>query len=140
MAPSVAIEKYCCKNATYTGEEYFILPPIWKTIFSHLCEVAMTGAALNFYYKLMNNFVAWPTRRSIEASAERFEALEPAITTSPEIAGRRAACCCVLFWDESIGRPDEPITVSSEDVCRQIALHNNADYRRPLIQGPCQPL
>jgi hypothetical protein len=100
----------------------------------------MAGAALSFYYKLMNKFVVWPTRPSIEASAERLEALEAATKIPPEIAGRRAACCCVLFWDESIGRPDEPITVSSENVCRQIALHNNANYRRPLIQGPCQPL
>jgi hypothetical protein len=99
----------------------------------------MASTALNYFYKFMNKFVAWPTRRSIEASAAKFEALERAATTSePEVEARRATtCCCVLWWDESIGRPDEAITVSSENVCRRIALENNADYRRPIIQGPC---
>lgn len=84
MAPSVAIDKHCYKNTTYTAGNLFMLPPIWKAIFSRLSEVAMAGSALNFYYKLMNKFVAWPTRPSIEANAERFEALEAATKTSPD--------------------------------------------------------
>jgi hypothetical protein len=101
----------------------------------------MAGTAQKYFYKFMNLVMDWPTRSSIEASAKKFELLEGTMTISkidPEAQHPEAAqCCCILFWDETIGRPDEPITVSSERVCQKIAGEQNAEYRRPLIQGPC---
>jgi hypothetical protein len=103
----------------------------------------MAGTAQKYFYKFMNFFVSWPTRRSIEASAKKFEQLDETMTISKidktELP-KAARCCCILYWDETIGRPDEPITVSSEGICQKIARDQHADYRRPLIQGPCGKL
>ena len=105
----------------------------------------MANFARKYFYKLMNVFKTWPTRQAIEASAEKFETLEKSATIS-EPDGRiendwtAGQYCCILWWDETIGRPDEPITVSSERVCQNIANENHANYRGPLIQGPCKPL
>jgi hypothetical protein len=101
----------------------------------------MAGTAQKYFYKFMNFFVSWPTRLSIEASAKKYELLDQTMTISkmgPKADLSKAAqCCCILYWDETIGRSDEPITVSSESICQKIARDQHADYRRPLIQGPC---
>jgi hypothetical protein len=122
-----------------------MLSIFFEVPFLVLAEALMASFARKYFYKLMNLFRTWPTRQAIKASAEKFENVERSATISEphaRIEGHRAAeeYCCILWWDETIGRPDEPITVSSERVCQNIANENHANYRRPLIQGPCKPL
>ncbi|MCA1416325.1 hypothetical protein I6F30_35130 [Bradyrhizobium sp. NBAIM20] len=128
--------QFCNQTFTKRGTVKFYLRVI---VFYPSREVAMAGVR-DYFYKFMNLFGPWPSRQKLEDSAAELNAQERPPTTSgldPE-ATSPGAYCCVLWWDESVGRPDEAITVSNERVCRRLAEANNARYR--LREGRCSDL
>jgi hypothetical protein len=96
-----------------------------------------------FFYRLMNSITTYPSRGSILESAEEIERSGKAHedTSEPDAEGRHPAqeFCCVLWWDESVGRADEPVTVSSDAACDALAKKWGAN-RRPLKVGRCAPV
>jgi hypothetical protein len=96
----------------------------------------------DFLQRLVNKFVTWPTRKSIEETAKELENAQGILkdkqsngNIEPPLAASRY--CCVLYWDESTGRADEPITVSSVAICEQLAARYHAKYRRPILNRAC---
>ena len=93
----------------------------------------------------MNIITTYPSRESILMSAEDIERSgkmsDDHQPSEPDAEARHSAqeFCCVLWWDESIGRPDEPVTVSSDAKCDALAKKWGAN-RRPLKVGRCAPV
>lgn len=92
-----------------------------------------------YFYKFMNLITTYPSREAILKSAEEIERTN--IEAEPQAEAKHASAefCCVLWWDESVGRGDEPITVSSDAACDALAKKWGAN-RRPLKVGRCAPI
>jgi hypothetical protein len=101
----------------------------------------------HFLYKLMNKITTYPSRKSILESAKEIELEQKASQDAeePDAEALHAVqeYCCVLWWDETVGRADEPITVSSDAACDALAKKwgaNRRANRRPLKVGRCAPI
>ncbi len=97
----------------------------------------------HLWIRWLNFFIKWPSRAALETSARQIE--KEIAKESPRDDTRKQSdapaapqyYCCVLFWDETTGRSDEAITVSSEEACRRLAAKHDANYRTPILNRRC---